>query len=179
MSSYLLNRRVHYWLSAAVALPLLVVTVTGLLLQAKKQVAWVQPPESRPIGGPPAVAWGTLLAAARTAPGSAGARWEEINRIDIRPGRGLAKVQMKSGWEVQVDLATWVALSKAYRRSDAIEAMHDGSFFAGDWTKLGVFLPSGIALLILLITGIWMFAHPLTARRRRNAGRPGSASGTS
>ena len=42
-----LNRKVHYWASAIVALPLLFVIATGLLLQLKKHWTWVQPPETR------------------------------------------------------------------------------------------------------------------------------------
>ena len=34
------------------------------------------------------------------------------------------------------------------RRSDLIESIHDGSYFGGDWTKLGLFLPAGIVLLL-------------------------------
>ena len=60
-------------------------------------------------------------------------------------------------------------LQTAYRRSDLIESIHDGSFFAGDWTKLGLFLPSGIALLLLWLTGLWMFWLPISVKRRRAA----------
>lgn len=47
MSANLLVRRLHYWATAFVSLPMLVVIVTGVLLQVKKQVPWVQPPERR------------------------------------------------------------------------------------------------------------------------------------
>ena len=42
-----LNRKVHYWGSFIVAVPLLVMISTGLLLQAKKHWVWVQPAEVR------------------------------------------------------------------------------------------------------------------------------------
>ena len=44
MSFNVLNRKIHYWASAIVAIPLLVIICSGLLLQAKKQSSWVQPP---------------------------------------------------------------------------------------------------------------------------------------
>jgi hypothetical protein len=50
MRLMILNRRTRYWASFAVALPLLVMIVSGLLLQAKKHWAWVQPPEIRGTG---------------------------------------------------------------------------------------------------------------------------------
>ena len=38
-----LNRKVHYWAAAVIALPLIVIASTGSLLQLKKHWAWVQP----------------------------------------------------------------------------------------------------------------------------------------
>jgi hypothetical protein len=37
-----------------------------------------------------------------------------------------------------------------------IESIHDGSYFA-DWIKLWVFLPAGIGLFILWLTGMYLF----------------------
>ena len=83
----------------------------------------------------------------------------------------LAKVWLHSGWEVQVDLGSGEVLQTAYRRSDLIESIHDGSFFAGDLTKLGLFLPAGVVLLLLWLSGLWMFWQPLAAKRRLSAAR--------
>ena len=60
-------------------------------------------------------------------------------------------------------------LQTAYRRSDLIESIHDGSFFGGDWIKLGIFLPAGIVLFLMWLTGLWMFWQPIAARKRRAA----------
>ncbi|HLP46388.1 MAG TPA: PepSY domain-containing protein, partial [Candidatus Kapabacteria bacterium] len=87
--------------------------------------------------------------------------------LDVRPGRGLVKVWLHNGWEVQVDLGTGHVLHTAYRRSDLIESIHDGSFFAGNLGKLGIFLPSGVALLLLLITGLGMSRFLFPGNRRR------------
>ena len=43
MKFNILNRKIHYWASFIVALPLLVMIVSGLFLQAKKHWSWVQP----------------------------------------------------------------------------------------------------------------------------------------
>ena len=72
---------------------------------------------------------------------------------------------------MQVDLGTGQVLQTAYRRSDLIESIHDGSFFAGDWTKLGLFLPAGLVLLFLWISGLWMWWVPFIAKRRRASER--------
>jgi hypothetical protein len=163
----LLNRKIHYWTSILLALPVLVILSTGLLLQLKKHWSWVQPPEQRGTGSTPALDLEGLLASVRTVPELNVTSWKDVNRLDIRPARGVAKVWLNSGWEAQVDLGTGRVLQTAYRRSDLIEALHDGSFFGGDWTKLGVFLPSGIGLLVLWLTGMWMFWGPFSAKQRR------------
>ncbi len=50
VNAHTLNRKFHYWAAALAALPVLVILCTGLLLQLKKQSAWVQPPEQRGVG---------------------------------------------------------------------------------------------------------------------------------
>lgn len=171
------NRRVHYWLALALLLPGLLVVCTGLLLQVKKQLAWVQPPEQRGTAGDPAIPLDVMLRAAATVPGAGVSSWDDIQRIDVRPSRGLAKVWTATGYEVQVDLRSGAVLQSAYRRSDVIESLHDGSFF-GDAAKLGLFLPAGLVLLSLYLTGTWMLVQPWAARRRvaaRRAQRDGGA----
>lgn len=162
----LLNRRLHYWTAIATALPLLVIIASGLLLQAKKHWSWVQPAERRGVGTVPAVGLEDVLAAARTVPHLGVRTWNDVNRIDLRPGRGVAKVWLRNGWEVQVCLGTGAVLQTAYRRSDLVESIHDGSFFGGDLVKLGLFLPAGLALLLLWLSGLWMFGVTWLGRRR-------------
>lgn len=162
-----LNRKVHYWASFIVALPLLVMIGSGLLLQSKKHWAWVQPVEHRGTGTVPSIGLEGILASLRTVPGMGVASWDDVNRLDVRPGRGLVKAWLMNGYEVQVDLGTGRVLQTAYRRSDLIETIHDGSFFAGDWTKLGLFLPAGLTLFLLWLSGLWMWWVPFIAKRRR------------
>ena len=168
-----LNRKVHYWAAFATAVPLLVIIVTGLLLQMKKHWTWVQPAEQRGTGTAPGVSLEDVLTAVRGVPELKVSGWSDINRIDLRPGRGVAKVWLNSGWEAQVDLGTGAVMQVAYRRSDLIESIHDGSFFAGDWTKLGIFLPAGIGLLLLWLGGLWMWWVPYHAKRERRKSRRG------
>jgi uncharacterized iron-regulated membrane protein len=167
MSFNVLNRKVHYWASIIVAIPLLIIICSGLLLQAKKQSSWVQPPEQRGTGTAPGISFDQVLEQVKQVPDMQVAGWDDVNRIDVRPGRGVAKVWLQNGYEVQVDLGTGRVLQVAYRRSDLIESIHDGSFFGGDWTKLGLFLPAGLTLLLLWVGGLWMFWVPFWAKRKR------------
>lgn len=162
----LLNRKVHYWATAFLALPILVVIGSGVLLQLKKQWSWVQPEEQRGTGTAPAIGLEAILRSVQAEHPEVGG-WGDVNRIDLRPTKALAKVWLRNGWEVQVDLGTGRVLQSAYRRSDLLESIHDGSFFGGDWSKLGIFLPAGITLLLMWISGLWMFIFPILAKRRR------------
>jgi len=161
-----LTRKIHYWTSILIAAPLLVIIGTGLLLQIKKQSDWVQPHEHRGSVDTPAIELSDILASVRGASDSV-ASWDDIERLDMRPRRGLVKVLLRNGLEVQVDLGNGAILQTAYRRSDLIESLHDGSWFGGDWTKLGLFLPTGLSLLLLVLTGLWLFWLPFSVRRRR------------
>jgi hypothetical protein len=162
-----LIRKIHYWATAFVALPALIILGSGILLQLKKHWSWVQPPEQRGSVAAPHLDFEEILAAVRGVPELGVAGWEDVNRLDVRPARGIVKVWLRNGFEVQVDLGTGGVLQAAFRRSDWIESIHDGSFFAGNLTKLGLWLPTGFALLTMWITGLWMFWLPFSVKRRR------------
>jgi hypothetical protein len=49
-----------------------------------------------------------------------------------------------------------------------IEAIHDGSWFH-DAAKLWIFLPAAFVLLLLWLTGIYLFFLPIFTRRRQRA----------
>jgi hypothetical protein len=113
-----------------------------------------------------------ILTSLKSVPEMGVASWDDVNRLDVRPGRGMVKAWLMNGYEVQVDLGTGRVLQTAYRRSDFIETIHDGSFFGGDWTKLGLFLPAGLTLLLLWLGGLWMWWVPFIAKRRRRRRAP-------
>ena len=163
-----LSRRLHRWGAVAIALPVAVVIGTGLLLQLKKQLAWVQPPEQRGSATAPAVSMAQLLDAARSVPQAAVREWGDVDRVDVRPAKGMAKITANNRWEIQVDLGTGRVLQSAYRRSDLLESLHDGSWFH-ERAKLWLFFPSGVVLLVLWLTGLYLWWLPVGVRRRRKA----------
>lgn len=162
------TRRLHRWGAVLAAVPLLLVVVTGLLLQVKKQVPWVQPPTLRGSVQHPATGFDAILDAARSVPEASVRDWADINRLDVQPGRGIVKVLCRNRWELQLDLADGRVLSSNYRRSDLIESLHDGSFFS-DGAKLWVFLPNGLILLGLWVTGAWLWWLPWRTRLRKRS----------
>lgn len=97
-----------------------------------------------------------------------------IDRVDIRPGDGLAKVTFHDHyWEVQVDLFSGDVLQVAKRRSDFIENLHDASYFdkafatGGDIIKLVYTTIMSLALLTFCLTGFWLWYGPRRMRRHK------------
>ena len=130
----------------------------GVLLMLKKEIEWIQPSSQKGIQrhSIPMVSMQELFDAASSVEHAGFTTWEALNRADLKPYNGIIKFVSATHWEVQVDTHTAEVLQIAQRRSDVIEAIHDGSYFA-DWVKLWIFLPSGIGLFILWVTGIYLF----------------------
>ena len=165
------SRKLHRWGAVGFAIPLILVIITGLLLQIKKQWTWVQPPtqkgsfsESKTLSDAN-VAVNEILKVAMTDPLAEISGWKEVDRLDVRPSKGMVKVQSINGYEVQIDLATMEIMQSKYRRSDWIEQLHDGSFF-GDWAKLSVFLVNGLVLLALWVSGAYLWYLPFLAKSK-------------
>ena len=138
---------------------------SGILLQLKKQSNWIQPNIEITSSSKPVMLQSYLDAAISVKEANI-LSWDDIDRIDIRPDKGIAKIKSKNNWEIQIDIETSEIYSSNFRRSDIIETIHDGSFFS-EIVKYGWFLPSGILLLVLSLTGIYMFFIPIFSRIKR------------
>lgn len=161
-----LMRVVHYWVSLAVLLTGGLVAVTGILLLLKKDVDWLQPPVvAASDAGAAEVGVDAIFDAASDAAATP-LSWSEIDRIDVRPSDGIAKVITDNALEYQVDLYTLEVLSIGHRGADIIEKIHDGTFFS-DIVKYIIMLPSGAALLILWVSGIYLFFLPRFQKWRK------------
>src|SRR5687768_11971714 len=123
MSKNGLNRKLHYWGAATIALPLLLLIGSGLLLQMKKHWAWVQPVEHRGSTKAPVIELSDILRASKghRHPNVAVESWEDIKGLDVRPDRGVAKATLQNDCEAQGDPGTGRIMQVAYRRSDWVE----------------------------------------------------------
>lgn len=62
MKKRILVRKLHYWVTPAIAFPFLVVIISGLLLQVKKEITWIQPATAQVNQiGDPQVSWDQIL----------------------------------------------------------------------------------------------------------------------
>ena len=91
----------------------------------------------------------------------------ELDRIDIRPDKGMVKFVFLEGyWGVQLDCTTGELLHLERRRSDFIENLHDGSYldyvFGTNYGQIKLVYTSimGTALLIFTISGFWLWYGP-------------------
>ena len=171
--TYRILRSWHTWLGVILALVLLVIACSGILLLLKKDFAWIQPPTQKGAAGDTA-AFITLAQVIDAAVAQGHPDFttpDDIDRIDVRPGKRVAKVRSKHHHaEIQVDLVTGEVLSTAVRRSDLIEQIHDGSWF-GAWYERWIGLPAADGMIVLTLTGLYLWIVP-QARRHRRAGTP-------
>ena len=165
MSTAKVQRKLHRLGAFLIFVPLLVVLVTGLLLQVRKEFEWIQPSEVRGAGGAPTLTLARTLEAARAA--DVGIEtWDDVDRVEFRPAKGLLKVRATNRMEVQIDAATGDVLKTARRNSDLIESIHEGTWFhprARTW----IFLPAAVILFGLWCTGLYLWLLPHLARYRK------------
>ncbi len=159
MSFTRLNRKFHKWGSIILAAPLIIIIITGILLLLRKEFAAIQPPSQIGIGHSPSISFEKILQIARTVPETKISDWQDIARLDVRPNKGIAKIRAENSWEIQIDTQTGDVLQVAYRRSDWLESLHDGTFFQ-KYANLWLMLPTGIILLVLWFTGLYLFIYP-------------------
>ena len=160
------NRKLHRWGAVLLALPLIVIVITGILLQFKKQSDWVQPATQKGSSQELTIGFDRILDIARAVPEAEVETWDDIDRLDVRPAKGMVKVRCKNRQEIQIDTKTGEVLQVNVRRSDLIESIHDGTFFYAG-AKLWIFLPAALILTGLWGTGLYLFIRPYIARRRR------------
>lgn len=169
MKAYKFFWDTHKWTGIVLAVVLLNVAATGFLLLIKKDYAWIQPPTQSGTGGTAAdfLPLREILAAVYATGHPAFRSFEDIDRIDTRPGKRIHKVQsVHDHWEIQVDAITGEIRSTEQRLSDWLESVHDGSFF-GAWVHDGLMLLVPVGLVFLVGSGLYLWLEPKVRRRRR------------
>ncbi len=163
-------RWLHKVVGVGLAFFVLVTSVTGILLGWKKDVAVLQPITQ--VGKSKNMEeWISLDAIARAAviaTDSATGTTNAIDRMDVRPDKGIVKVLFTEGyWEAQVDGKTGIVFSVARRHADWIEHVHDGSIL-NDFVKLIYTNILGIGLMVLAVSGLWLWFGPKIIRKMKN-----------
>ena len=96
----------------------------------------------------------------------------EIDRIDIRPDKGIFKFLFKENYNaVQVDAANGKLLHIEKRRADFIEHIHEGTIIdkllglSNGQFKLFYTTLMGLSLITFSITGFWLWYGPKRMKR--------------
>jgi uncharacterized iron-regulated membrane protein len=150
----------HLWLGVATTGIVLVVCLTGILLNHKRPLGLMPDvpnaspgtlPQSLPIAELAARAEGAVRADVAAA---------GIDRMDVRPGDGLVKVRFddRDVHEVTVDLASGRVLHVGLRNDVFLEKLHSGEIFGGQGVLLSDL--AAVALAILLVSGYWLWLYP-------------------
>lgn len=175
-------RRIHRQIAIILFAFFFIVSLTGLMLGWKKNTFGLILPESstgRSSDIRTWLPWDSLQTIAINAlhdsvsPGLS----IKLERIDARPQKGIVKFVFSDDyWEVQVDGMTGQVLQIDQRRSDIIENIHDGTILdvlfntKNDQFKLSYTSIMGGALLMLIITGAWLWYGPKKMRREKHSG---------
>jgi len=171
-------RKIHRITASFLSVALLIVAVSGILLGWKKNSNGYLHPvsqtgttthlsQSLPLDSLNAIAIRTLHETGRNGLS------EELDRIDIRPDKGMVKFVFAHHYHgIQIDGATGRVLSIENRRSDLVEDIHDMSFIDhilgidGEVFKLIYTSFTGLSLLVFTVTGIWLRYRPRAGGRR-------------
>ena len=169
------------WLHRKIAIFLfvffLIISVTGLLLGIKKQTGLLAPTQKGVSSD--LSTWLSVDSLKKNAvrylhdsvfPTLSGT----VDRIDIRPDKGIIKFTFKDHFKgVQLDGTTGKLLSIEIRKSDFIEKIHDGSILDrifhtdGDQIKVGYTITMGFCLFMLVLSGIWIWYGPRMIRMKK------------
>lgn len=169
-------RVLHRWIALPAFIIMFLIGTTGLLLGWKKINGLL--PESQKGTSVQPSEWVSLDSLAKTARFHAQNALElesEIDRMDVRPDKGMVKVRFtKHFTEIQLDLKTAKILSVSTRNSDIIEKIHDGSiidYFFGtsnNKIKLTYTTLGSLMLLLLSFSGFWLWYNPKRIRRQKH-----------
>ena len=102
---------------------------------------------------------------------------DEIDRIDVRPGKGVAKILFANHYEeVQIDCTTGQILSAQSRWNDIFEQIHDGTIVdrfvgtKGDPIKTTYTTLTSFGLMFLAFSGFLLWLNPKRIRRIKHIG---------
>lgn len=170
-------RKIHRYTGLVLLLFFIIMGVTGLLLGWKKQVPLL-PPTGKGASAEAAL-WLPVDSLTKKAHAYLQQSVKEnlsleLDRIDIRPDKGIAKyVYADHYWEVQVDCSTAGLISIGKRHSDFLEHLHDFSFFdreiktGSDIFKLIYTTIMGLSVIVFSVTGFWLWYGPKQMKNSR------------
>jgi len=161
------SRLLHQLIGVSLAFFVVITATSGLVLGWKKNVEILQPAtqDGSSVLLSEWISFDHVSKIAIHAMDSVLQKKMDIDRMDVRPDKGIIKVTFKEGyWEVQVDATSGKTLSVARRHADWIEHIHDGSIVS-DWIKILYTNILGVGLITLALSGLWLWYGPKVIRK--------------
>ena len=165
-------RRMHKWVAIPMLSFMFVIGLTGVMLGWKKQAKLTPPTETGTSADPRQ--WLALDSIHHIAQQYAkdSLQGAQIDRIDVRPAKGTAKILFTNDYtELQIDLTSGRIARRQKRWNDLIEHIHDGTIVdrllgtGGDPFKIGYTSMTSLGLILLSVSGFWMWWNPKRIRR--------------
>lgn len=167
---YLNCKKLHQWLVWLFALPLLVVFLSGVVLQQRGQFEWIQPAVvkgSHP-GEAPRLDCGAVMTVLQRSSDLNVQSWADVKDLGFRPGPGIFVARLNGNREVQIDASNGAILKVAVRNTNWLLQLHEGEWFA-PWVARWIFVPACWGAIGLWVSGLVLLLYPRLKSRRRNA----------
>lgn len=165
-------RKLHRWMGIPLIVFFLVIGVTSILLAWKKKVELLPPTLASKVEQGTWILPSEMVRIGEVEMKKLG-RDSEVDRIDIRPDKGSAKITFKTHFtEVQVDGYSGELLSVGTRHSDWIEKVHDGSIVdyyttGEEGAKLTYSTLVSLGLIFLALSGFYIWYYPKLMRKMK------------
>lgn len=146
-------RKWHLNIALITVIPLLIICCSGILLSLRNFIPLIQMQPKKGHSGLPLIAVEQVIEKVKSIPEAQVRSVEDIKSIEIRPALGTYNIRSKNGYEIQMDFANGDILAASQRWTGILNDIHEGVYFA-NWVKMGIFIPTGFAFLMLLFTGL-------------------------
>lgn len=137
-----LIKKTHRFLALTFFIPLLITSVTGSLLLLRSSFNWIQPQKIVAQKDPSK----SVISVEDILNNHTG-----IKQIIFYPTNNVFAIRKTNREEIQINAQTGEVLDQRYRLSGLLLDIHEGKLFKLNYV---LFLPSAIAMIILIISGL-------------------------
>lgn len=156
-------RKWHRVIGLIISMPMLLTCITGTFLIMRSHLSFIQPSKTNKQS----------ISLFSIAPVSEVLRVAEkkqkgkITSIIFYPKKGYFSVRTDSDYEMRLHGESLKILTEGPKLTGWLIKLHEGSFFS-EIVRDYIFLPSAFGLLILIVSGIYIYIEPKYKKYKRN-----------
>lgn len=166
-------RKAHRFVAIPLLLFILVMSLSGLLLTWKEELGFKPSTTNIKSNSRTLISLAVIEQTAINYIDSLNLS-NDINRIDFRPKKGIAKVRFENHFtELQIDCYSGKVISQKTRTADIIEMIHDGSILdylfssKGNPTKKFYSTLISLGLMFVSFSGFWLWLKPKQIKKNK------------